>query len=634
MISLLLRPILLLAALLAVSAGIVSSSVVSLLVGLSLAVLAFWNVRGAPVPSRLPPSKDEFTFFLLSGLALVGSSVAALISRQNNLNPAAPALWLAAQPLLLVAALRYDRGNGLRWLSWRQLRRSSVAAEVLGVGAVTLLAFGLRATDLFHFPPVMHGDEGEMGVLALQILNGKQPIPPFVTMWLAHPTLFHYLQAASLAIFGENEVGLRMVSAIFGTACVPLVYGIGRIGWGRLAALTAAWLLATSHLHIHFSRLGLNNIESVFIMLLVMLLLAKARSTPGIAPYVAIGLLLGIGQYLYYGSRLIPVVIAPLMLFLLLRHQARLVQVSALVAGAFVAFAPLGLFYLGHPHTFIERLKIVSVLNTEAARVVLGPEAVYPRDLLSLLQVQLVRNLEFFVQSGDRSSFYLQNLPAFDPVTSVLLWLGFGVALARLRRYHEFALLVWFVFGIALAGLITNYAPNAPRLIMMVPVVFILGGVFVARAWQLLLAATQSRLRPLGVSAWCLTAALVLLLNYNTYFVRYARHAAGLAPTMLAHEMAKEPERYVSYALVRPVMFADYGTIRFVAHRAEVHNLEQIDDLPPPDTQTKGTLVVALPHRVEELRAISARYPGGLWSEHPDPLGRPIFYSYRIAPRS
>ena len=59
-----------------------------------------------------------------------------------------------------------------------------------------------------------------------------------------------------------------MLSALVGTACVPLLYVVTREGWGRLAGFVAAWLMAVSHLHIHYSRLGFIFIESVAAMLL------------------------------------------------------------------------------------------------------------------------------------------------------------------------------------------------------------------------------------------------------------------------------------------------------------------------------------------------------------------------------
>ena len=58
--------------------------------------------------------------------------------------------------------------------------------------------------------------------------------------------------------------------------CVPVVYVIGRLGWGPIAGAIAAWLLAVSHLHIHYSRLGQGFMVATLLAALTMMCLALA----------------------------------------------------------------------------------------------------------------------------------------------------------------------------------------------------------------------------------------------------------------------------------------------------------------------------------------------------------------------
>src|SRR5665811_497006 len=140
------------------------------------------------------------------------------------------------------------------------------------VFVITGIALALRATNLDLYPTSMHGDEGEMGMETLRVLGVGDPLPLFGLGWGPLPNLFYYLQAGFIFIFGRNEIGLRMISALVGTACVPLVYLVGRKFWGKLAGFTGAWLIAVSHFNINYSRLGLNVIESAFLMILFILL--------------------------------------------------------------------------------------------------------------------------------------------------------------------------------------------------------------------------------------------------------------------------------------------------------------------------------------------------------------------------
>ncbi len=647
----LLRLGLVVVALAASAVGLITNDTLALLAALALATMAFYG-QSEPAMSldeaTLPPaSKLLWTWLkshlplVLGAMATIASGLATWLVRRHAWSPAAHSLWALSLVLIGMAALVHDRVRLQPSLSFAALRRREVALEIGAVAAVTAVAFVLRAYDLAHFPPPMHGDEGEMGLMALQILEGPGKLPLFVTGWLDHPTLFHYLQAASLAIFGRDEVGLRMLSAIFGTAGVPLIYWIGRVGWGRLAGFTAVWLMAVSHLHIHFSRIGLNNIESVFGMTLFMLLLVQIwergererKATAPLWPFVSAGLVAGLSQYLYYGSRLIPIVAAPLLLILWLRKRASTAQLLVLVLAALVAFAPLGGFYLNHWASFVNRMRGVSVLREEGLKHTFGPDASWPRDLPMLLKTQMERNLRFFVRDGDASTFYLRDLPAFDGLTVILLWLGLGAALTRVRRYHELALLLWFGLGVVFAGILTIDSPNAPRLIVMVPSVYLLGGVFVHRARQLLTEVVRMRLGGMGALILGVGMVLTLLANVHLYFVDYARQAPNLAPIMVAREMSVEPERYQAYLMGSPILFVEHGVIRFVARRAYARNLDDPNALPAPDFQEKGLLVIALAHRVSELKAIEARFPGGVTTSYSDPLGRLIYVAYRIPPR-
>ena len=82
---------------------------------------------------------------------------------------------------------------------------------------------------------------------------------PAVEAWRAlvvdgvHPPLFYALQKAALAL-GQSEFALRLPSAVFGAAAVPLVYILGRrwAGWGTGAL--AALLLALSPFHLWTSQ--------------------------------------------------------------------------------------------------------------------------------------------------------------------------------------------------------------------------------------------------------------------------------------------------------------------------------------------------------------------------------------------
>jgi hypothetical protein len=245
--------------------------------------------------------------------------------------------WLAGLVLVIDAGLLHDR-LGSNLLSENNTQPKWARLDWLLAASLTVLALCLRLYQIGEYLPPVHGDEGEMGTLALLARHGRasgiatRPLSLFTTGFLDHPTLFHYLQAVAMVLFGETITALRILSAIVGGLCAPFLYATGLLGWGRITGLTAGWLLAVSHLHIHYSRIALNNIETVWFVILLIWLLAlayesnhlqrihaenevdhhgfSAHEAPALLTFIIIGLVIGLGQYFYYGSRLMPVLAA------------------------------------------------------------------------------------------------------------------------------------------------------------------------------------------------------------------------------------------------------------------------------------------------------------------------------------
>ncbi len=568
-------------------------------------------------------------------LALIFNTGGLFLLCSNPLSSWAVALWLGSLVALVVASSVGELSiSSLHVRAWaRRFWSAPVVLEFLAVIGITLLGFTLRATALDRYPPMMHGDEGEMGIRALGILNWMQPLSPFSTAFLSHPTMFHFWQALSMAFFGRDEVGLRTLSAITGTLSVPLLYLLIRLGFGRLAGLVSAFLLAVSHLHIHYSRLAINNIQSSTAALLVVLLLAAARAKGSSLLYSLAGLTTGYSLYFYFGSRAIPLIGGVLLIFLWRERRAKGKDLLLFALAGWLAISPLLLHYVQHPSPLLERMQgvyLFSLRNIEHTLHQIGSEA----STVGILRWQFLRNLRFFVDYGDASAFYLRDLPAFDLGTVLLFWLGMGLALAKPFRFAQAALLVWFWMVVILGGVLTNDPPNAPRLLIAVPVVFAFSGLFVARICALANRTLKIRFDSLLVPLLLVLGVVVLKVNYQMYFVEYATKAPGTGFIKMAREMRENGAEYEMYLLGAPYLYTNHGVLRFIARDAEKVDCLELDDcfsLPPGD---KGVIFFIVPQRLEELEIISARYPQGEYGEAYDSYGRLLYLTYRLPPKS
>lgn len=480
-----------------------------------------------------------------------------------------------------------------------------------------------------------------------------------------------------MLLFGDTITALRTLSAVVGALCVPLIYAVGRLGWGRIAAFTAAWLLAVSHIHIHYSRIALNNIETVWCVILLIALLALAyetskrgpgdrvyrflartfrrgpkpgetgvqasatstsdlpalpvppvvstRHAPALTLLIAIGLVVGLSQYFYFGSRLLPILAVILLFVLWCQRRVPFWQLLVGAVAAIVAYLPLAGFYANHLTPFLGRMQGVTVFSPQGMAQTLGPQAVWPNDLPLLLWTQVKTNVLFFLSDGDRSAFYLADIPAFDKVTVILFWLGLGVVIARMRRFHELALLAWLSLGVLLAGVVTLDAPNGPRLIVAVPAMYLICGVFMQKAIDLVARLWPQNGRRAGLGAVGAVAAVTLLLNYNTYFVDYQQRQPNTFIVRLAEEIAAASPDYRAYLLGAPNLFVNYGTIRFLAFAAEKYDLAAPDQLVPMLAEAgggTGALILALPNHLADLQQIQEQFPNGTLAERKD-AGQP-----------
>ncbi len=165
------------------------------------------------------------------------------------------------------------------------------------------LALGLRLYNVRDNPPALSWDEVSIGYNAYSILKtGRDehgrflPIDTFIAYGDYKPPLALYITVPFVALFGLNELAVRLPSVLFGTLTVLLTYFLvvelfkdngqetisnkqaDRLLFTAYCPILSSALLAISPWHINLSRAGFEaTIALFFIVLGVVLCLAARR---------------------------------------------------------------------------------------------------------------------------------------------------------------------------------------------------------------------------------------------------------------------------------------------------------------------------------------------------------------------
>ncbi len=509
-------------------------------------------------------------------------------------------------------------------------------SEFVLLASIVALGFLLLAYDLEKIPPGFHGDEGESGMQALQILQGQTPSLISVG-WYHQPMLAFAWHAATMKIFGDTVFGLRMSSVIVGTLTLIPLYFLSRLLFGKRVALLATLLLSISHWHIALNRIGINYTQTTLLEVTGFYLLFKGLRSKNILHFMTSGLTVGMGLYLYYASRLVPFIIVAFILSGILLERGFWAQYRygflALFLAMALIFAPMAFYFLEHPHQFISRTQSI-FLFSDLNRLERTHGTTQP--LLAFL-VQAQRTLLLFNHGPDRSGQYGYQGAMLDFLSAILFVLGLAYITLHGKKPKHLFLLLWFWLTLIAGGMLTLPAPFTPRLAGMIPLPFILAGLALERARGVLARHWgQGRLARSTLTALTILVLSVAgFINYRTYFVEYINSVQGWAQreaaTVVAQYIRSLGNEYEVYLLGAPKLYLRHGAIRFIARRYEgVDLLDPEGHIPPRERVERNVAYIILPHRLDQLPLLLRYYPRATLRPFTRPTGEIRFMALEV----
>lgn len=513
--------------------------------------------------------------------------------------------------------------------------------------ALVAAALSLRIVAIDRVPYAFGGDEGSQALSARAALDG-QVRNPFGTGWYSVSTLFFFVQAGSLAVFGDSVFGARMLSAIVGTMSVLVTYLFVRRLFGTNTAIIAASILAVFHFHIHFSRLASIQIMDPLLILLILYLLDRGLVEPRPLECLMGGLTVGLSQYFSFAGRAFPFIAAAYVAFHFIRSKIargggdsatrpegqtppRSRLVGWILLGALLAYLPLMAYYQDHPAEFNTRINQVSMFSSgwlEREQQLTGRSA---PDLV-LNQIQRAALLPFHTPPG---GWYVGDRPYLGVAMALPIAIGLAVVTLGVwrREYVGVGLAYWaFVLGLGL----TEDPTQTQRFVVATSLMAILAAVGITRVARV--ARDLARLPRVAVNL-AVAVAVAGLLGWNVifYFGPNPTWRYGDANTLVAMELAYRMRDlgpgYSLYFLGAPrLSWRGFSSAEFIAPHTRAVDVDQVwnpSSSPPP--VSGPTVFAAVPERAAELSIVASWFPGGRPAEYRQPGGQLLFLTYEVA---
>lgn len=480
--------------------------------------------------------------------------------------------------------------------SWGSNGRGASTRERWALAAILLLAAALRIPALDETPPGLFCDEAAIATTAYAIgTTGRDLVGETLPLYseqraferwgqydIITQPVFQYWSIPFVLVGGLDVFSSRLAAAVLGLLAIPGTFLLGSALFDRRVGLAAAFLLALSPWHMHFSRVGFEAIALPTLLAYAAWLGLRGFSNRGCA--MAATLVMALTPYSYP----VALVFAPLGVLVFLLSQRKLVREHW--RGALACLALLAVLQLPNLATMSQRGRAADVaissaeLSGEAAVELLERHSDSPiaRGILEQRALLLPFVFAYSYASYLGPSFLLLD---GDPnprhgstqggvlhrFTAPLLLIGLVVLIARRRQPASQLLLGWLLVFPVGASLTTG-GPHAIRAIVALPVLQIVAALGAVALWQ---AARDPapRSRPLTLAAAALGAVLLLAVPLESgaflhhYHTQYRIDSATWWQTGVGEALREAERRRAGYdrVLVSASIFDAYAFVLFYA---------------------------------------------------------------------
>jgi hypothetical protein len=522
----------------------------------------------------------------------------------------------------------------IKTLAWLKTHR----AELFVIFTILVAAFLIRFLNLELLPYSFINDEGEMGRNGICLVLGSC-LKIMETAWSQQPMLAFLPTGLSVWLLGNSALAVRLVSVTIGTLAVLAAYLFVREVFDKKIAWVAAMFLAALPVHVHFSRIGVDNIIDSLSTTFILWLIYRGIKGSSIFYFLLAGIIGGLCFYTYPGTRLAPVISLVVLLYISI-YSRRFWKFHGgkflvFIIGLLIVSAPIVGFFSTHTEVFAARMDRVGIFQTDLFQIKASSEG---NSAISYLTEQFLKSSLVFIVSGAPSNFFNSPRPYLVSIAAIFFMLGLAYSIWRIKDPRYFTLMVWFWAAIILGSTITDSPPSSQRMLMSMPALSIIIALGLTKF-------TENIPRIGRFGHWFEPVVLLgfILLtgsqNINFYFSEYR---SGHYFEDITNEFSYETRRQITplhnsgrlFLMAEPhIPYLAFANLKFFSPDVEKAYLNDVTPqalagLP----NEKDALFIASSSRENEIRSIASLIPGGDWEEfhrieHPEDI---LFFSYKI----
>jgi len=582
-------------------------------VGILMLLSSFFIKTSPAIEARLARfSISQRVFDIIISLILCGLTLFSLVLFRNynvaNFSPVT-FIWLASGFMYLLA-FNETQPSEFDLRTW--FKKYQVELILLGL-AITIGA-ALRLYQLGYIPRIIDGDEGLIGLNA-QLTTAGDLASPF-SLWENFGSLYLQLVNFVFNIFGVSPFSLRLLPAISGILAIPALYLLAREIAGPRIAIITAFLIATSHAHIHFSRISsVGYIHGSWIIPLELFFLFRGLKKRSSFLAAAGGLMLAIHFRIYLSSQLIAGLVIVYMLILLVWYRPwfGMARKQALIfwGGFLLMMAPQLRYIIANPKEFFNRLMQDGTFQSgwlQQKMVDTGHSA------FQILAEQFFHAFLTLIHFP-AIDFYGASFPLLTFFTATFFLIGIGLILTRIKSPSYLLLNGYFWGGTFAIGILT-VPPSAAsyRMLIVLPAALLIAAIgfdklleVIGFQWEV------SRRTYIALAA--LTVLMISFLNVNIYYTdfagkcRYGGNLEGRFASYLGSFSKTVDENSEIYLLSDSIYFyGSHASTDFLSGKRKITNYS--DPLESYQVQFGETLV-ASPDRIDELLDWVSHHRGG-----------------------